>query len=249
MAHCAHVLIPSAAWAESTEPKKRNRGITTRLGNAIRALKPGTKKVKEELITEDQVYSLNTDAVMEMENCCLSKQPVSDDAVSTLSTQSGGSRCSSACLSKASSAFLSRSASLTDSVEEIVLPGSVEETSMPSNLCKQTELHDRIHELATILADHAQSKFSGRVYQDVRNAFLALDANGDGKLTPSEALAFCQHFDLPPRTTSSFFALLDIHKTGLADWSSFLARYAPVFKKKTEHLLNGKGRICRPAIQ
>lgn len=246
MAHCAHVFIPSAAWAGSTEPKKRNRGITTRLGNAIRALKPGTKKFKEEQVSGDLVYFLNTDAAMEMDNCCLSRQP-SEDAASTLSTQSGSSRCSSVCLSNASSP--SSLASLSESVEELVLPGSVEEMSLPSNICKQTELHDRLHELANLLAAHAKSKFSGRVYQDVRNAFVAVDANGDGKLTPSEALAFCQHFDLPPKTTSGFFALLDHHETGLADWSSFLARYAPVFMKKSVHLLNGEGRICRPAIQ
>lgn len=238
MVHCAHVLAPSTAWAESTEPKKRNRGITTRLGNAIRALKPGTKKAKEEQITEDQVFALDADMAMEMKKYCMVS---SDDDISMLSTRSGSSRCSS--VGKASSS------SFSESAEEMVLPWCIEDTSTPSNVSKQDELNERLHELATLIADRAQSMFSGRVYQDVRNAFLAVDANGEGKLTPSEALAFCQHFDLPPTTTSSFFALVDHCDTGLADWSSFLARYAPVFMKKTDHRLNGEGRFCRPAIR
>merc|ERR1711869_96706 len=109
-----------------------------------------------------------------------------------------------------------------------------------------------VHELATLLADQAQSKFSGRVYQDVRNTFLAVDADGDGKLTPTEALAFCQHFDLSPKTASRFFTLLeqlDHSETGLADWSAFLAAYAPVFMKKTDLKRNASVGRKWPAIQ
>merc|ERR1719498_1091733 len=114
-----------------------------------------------------------------------------------------------------------------------MLPGTPEEISPASSQPCNSEISE-LQALASVIADHAQSKFSGRVYQDVRNAFLAVDANGDGKLTPTEALAFCQHFDLSPATTSRFFTLLDPSETGLADWSSFLARYAPVFMKKTD---------------
>merc|ERR1719321_2293923 len=85
---------------------------------------------------------------------------------------------------------------------------------------QSTELHD----LADEIAKRAKTKFSGRVYQDVRNAFLAVDTNGDGKLTQSEALAFCQHFDLSSEIASRLFTLLDHNETGLADWSSFLAK-------------------------
>jgi hypothetical protein len=56
--------------------------------------------------------------------------------------------------------------------------------------------------------------------------------DGDGKLTQAETVAFCQSFDLTsPEMTSRFFTLLDIHKTGLASWSSFLAKHSPVFMK------------------
>lgn len=200
---------------------------------------------------------LNADVVLD-----LSKQALSDDEIST---QSGGSRRSSiTSLSTTSSPdSLSRrtSVSLTDSVissdsvpesfKEVMLPGSPEEISPASSRHNSKDVcnvNSELHDLATLLADRAQSKFSGRVYQDVRNTFLAVDANGDGKLTPTEALAFCQHFDLSPTITSRFFTLLDHREAGLADWSTFLSHYASVFIKKSDHRLNA-GQLRRPAIQ
>jgi len=227
MAHCAHVLAPSCAWAASTEPKKRSRSVVSQLGNALRAMKPGSRRS-----TQEKVCVLNADALTEVENLqdfSMSKMSLNDDEIST---QSGGSR--------------SRASSFAESMEELAsLPGSLEEIAMPSTSLRNSELD----ELAHVIADRAQSKFSGRVYQDVRNAFLSVDANGDGKLTAKEALAFCQHFDLSPKVTSRFFSLLDHHETGLANWSSFLATCAPVFNKKTDFKLNaGAGRKW-PAIQ
>jgi hypothetical protein len=244
MAHCARILAPSCAWSESTEPKKRSRSIASRLGNAIRAMKPLAKRFEEEPVTE--VFVLNAAAVKDHEDCSLEKETMSYDEIST---QSGGSRRSSFSLASQSS-----SACLTESVEEMMLPGTPEEISPSSSQSCKSENSGSIQgselqALARIIADHAQSKFSGRVYQDVRNAFLAVDTNGDGKLTPTEALAFCQHFNLSPATTSRFFALLDHSETGLADWSSFLAQTASVFMKKTDLKLNpGMGRKW-PAIQ
>jgi len=116
--------------------------------------------------------------------------------------------------------------------------------SVLSNLPRRSELDD----LALVIADRAQSKFSGRVYQDVRNAFLAADVDADGKLNEMEAIAFCQHFDLSSEVASRFFTLLDRCETGSIDWSFFLAIYAPVFNKKTDFQLNaGAGRKW-PAI-
>jgi hypothetical protein len=186
---------------------------------------------------EEQVCVLNA-AALGTVDCSLVKQTLSDDEIST---QSGGSRRSSLSLQSESS-----SPSNTDSVEELMLPGIPEEI-----LSASSNSNSDLKALASTIAFHARFKFSGRVYQDVRNAFLAVDANGDGKLTPTEALAFCHHFDLSPATTSRFFKLLDHKETGLADWSSFLALYAPVFKKKTDSDFrrnSGKGRKW-PAIQ
>lgn len=244
MAHCARILAPSCAWSESTEPKKRSRSIASRLGNAIRAMKPNAKRSEEEQVTE--VCVLNAAAMKDYEDCSFGKETLSCDEIST---QSGGSRRSSFSLTSQSS-----SSCLAESIEEMMLPGTIEEVSPSSSQsCKSensgSELQTELQALACVVADHAQSKFSGRVYQDVRNAFLAVDTNGDGKLTPTEALAFCQHFDLPPATTSRFFKLLDRSETGLADWSLFLAQYAPVFTKKTDLQRNpGMGRKW-PAIQ
>jgi len=235
MAHCAHVLAPTCAWAESTEPKKRSRSIASRLGNAIRAMKPVARRSEEE-----KVYMLNA-AALSAVDCSLGKQTLSDDEIST---QSGGSRRSSV-----SSLQSERSSpSPTESVEEM-LPGIPAEDILPACSQPGKSRTSELQALASLIAFHAQFKFSGRVYQDVRNAFLAVDANGDGKLTPTEALAFCKHFDLSPKTTASFLGLLDSDDTGLADWSSFLAAYAPVFQKKTDFRLNaGMGRKW-PAIQ
>jgi len=133
-----------------------------------------------------------------------------------------------------------------ESVEEpSSLPGSIDEIPMPSKLPRRSELDD----LALVIADCAQARFSGRVYQDVRNAFLAADVDADGKLNEMEAIAFCQHFDLSSEVASRFFTLLDRGETGSANWSSFMAKYAPVFNKKTDFQLNaGAGRKW-PAIQ
>jgi hypothetical protein len=233
MAHCAHA--PSCAWAASTEPKKRSHSIASRLGDAIRAMKPRARRTEEE------------PACAKLEDFKLMKQTFADDDVST---QSGGSRRSST-TSLQSFESVERqcsSAPLTEPVEEMVLPGTPEEIS-PTSSRSCTSPSSDLQALANVIADHAQSKFSGRVYQDVRNAFLAVDANGDGKLTPTEALAFCQHFDLSAAVTSRFFTLLDDSETGLADWSSFLARYAPVFTKKSDLRLNAGVGKKWPAIQ
>lgn len=151
--------------------------------------------------------------------------------VSAVSTQSGGSTCSS------------RSSS-PNSVSS--LPGAVdEEISLPPIQTKMSELQD----LANHIASRAKSKFSGRVFEDVRNAFLAVDENGDGKLTASEAQAFCEHFSLSAEKTERFFKLLDRHDTGLADWKSFLSVHAPVFKRKTDCKRNASLGRKWPALQ
>jgi len=244
MATGARILAPSCAWTDSTEPKKRSRSIASRLGNAIRAMKPPSKRSEEEQVTE--VCILNAAALKRHEDCGVVKKTLSYDDIDEISTQSGGSRSGS----KSSVGSLSSSVCLSETSEEMMLPGTPEEMSPSSSpSCKSENSGSELEALAGIIADQAQSKFSGRVYQDVRNAFLAVDANGDGKLTPTEALAFCQHFDLSPATTSRFFTSLDHGETGLADWSSFLARYAPVFMKKTDLKRNpGEGRKW-PAIQ
>jgi len=254
MAHCARILAPSCAWSESTEPKKRSRSIASRLGNAIRAMKPLAKRSDEEQVTEVCVLNAAAMSLKDHEDCSFMKG-ARKESYDEISTQSGGSRPGSR-RSSFSLASQSSSSCLTESVEEMTLPGTLEEISSQRSIsasscqsCKSESSGSELQALACVIADHAQAKFSGRVYQDVRNAFLAVDTNGDGKLTPTEALAFCQHFDLSPATTSRFFTLLDRSETGLADWSSFLAAYAPVFTKKTDLQRNPDMGRKWPAIQ
>jgi len=257
MVHCAHILAPSSAWAASTHSKHCNQSVASRFGDAIRALKPGVKKTLEE-----RVFVLNADLLTEMQEWSVSKQPLTDEDISTeAGTSRRTSRVSEAesrtssvrelpllpgCIDEISTEFISHRTTSTKSVEEIpLLPGLIDEMPVSSHPPRKSELDN----LAAIVADHAQSKFSGRVYQDVRNAFLAVDANGDGKVTHAEMLAFCQHFNLSSEIASQLFSLLDQHDTGLVHWSSFLTQCAPIFNKKSDHKLNaGVGRKW-PAIQ
>jgi hypothetical protein len=232
MTRSAHVLAPACAWAESTQPKQRSKSIASRLGNAIRALKPPARRS-----TEEKVCVINADALTEIQECNISKLAFESFDEDDISTQSGCSSRRGSFCSKASDAMSDEDLSS--------LPGSIDEISMPSTSPRKSE----IDELALMIADRAQCKFSGRVYQDVRNAFLLCDVNGDGKLTQAETMAFFQHFDLSPEIALRFFTWLDPHETGLANWSSFMAKSASVFNKKTDFQLNaGVGRKM-PAIR
>jgi Ca2+-binding EF-hand superfamily protein len=164
--------------------------------------------------------------------------------------------------------------SSTASIEEVTsLPGSVEEVPMPSstsslsggsafsdeegdqieakpNETRKMSITRQLHQMALLISRKAgtSSKYSGRVSTDVRHAFLAVDTNSDGKLTPTEMAAFCRHFDLTSETATRLFSLLDPDETGRADWSSFLARYAPVFRQGETFRLNPVDPF-QPALQ
>jgi hypothetical protein len=225
MAHRADILAPACAWAESTQPKPRSRSIASRLGNAVRALKPGVRK---ERCTKEKLCAIDADAMTEVEECLISKPEAFRDDISTQSGGSRGSSRGSICLS------------LAESFEEVPsLPGSIDEVSVPSKSLSKSELDD----LAAVIADRARSKFSGRAYHDVRSAFLAVDIDGDGKLNQMELIAFCRHFDLSSQVAVRFFNLLDRHDTGVVNWASFMAKYAPVFNKKTDFQLNSGASI------
>jgi hypothetical protein len=72
---------------------------------------------------------------------------------------------------------------------------------------------------------------AGFDYQTVRNAFLAVDTDGDGKLSLREVTAFAQYFGLPACTASQFFDLLD-RGDGAADWRQFMAMYGTVLSER-----------------
>lgn len=71
------------------------------------------------------------------------------------------------------------------------------------------------------------------VQEYLRNVFLDLDFDRDGKLTRSESYAFCQHLNLPPEKGARFFNLMDGYKTGFVNWEAFLLKYAPLFNIKS----------------
>lgn len=270
MEHCAHIVAPSSAW--STEPKLDHslstRGIS-RLGDAIRALKPRTKKAT----TEEDSHLVN-----ELGEHGRQKRPLSDETLSTAASD----ECSVASdESFSASDEYERPQNTEEQIVNFSLPGSVETIPVPSSTCsasadsddedkcdlevasiacnhdlnQPTSLdHDcrnhralyrqtELRQMALLISRRAASKYSGRVYQDVRNAFLAVDADADGKISPTEADAFGKHFNLSPEITKHFFSLLDPHQTGTANWSSFLAKFAPVFLEKTDWRHNPKSNL------
>eukprot|EP00746_Dinoflagellata_sp_MGD_P166929 gnl/MRDRNA2_/MRDRNA2_97166_c0_seq1.p1 gnl/MRDRNA2_/MRDRNA2_97166_c0~~gnl/MRDRNA2_/MRDRNA2_97166_c0_seq1.p1 ORF type:complete len:297 (-),score=32.83 gnl/MRDRNA2_/MRDRNA2_97166_c0_seq1:163-1005(-) len=248
----ANVLTSACAWAKSAQPKKRSRSLVSRLSDAIRAMKPAARTS-----TEEKVCVIDGDSLTEIQECHISfsKMPVDSDDIST---QSGSSRRQEKVkeeeqlnsespdrCSRKSSKYLMSELLNNDTIGHLQelspLPGSTDEISMPFTLPEKSELD----ELAIVIADRARSKFSGRVYQDVHNVFLAVDDDGDGQITQAEAVAFCQHFDLSSEIALRFFTLLDRHGTGLTSWTSFMAKYAAVFNNKTDFQRNSGIRCER----
>jgi len=240
-------IAPSAAWGSSAP--KLNRSVKSRVGDAIRALTPRTRRTGSNNATEDdtKVHILNVDLLAELGEHDKMKRRWSDGGTST------------------------RSGTSSSSAEVTSLPGSVEEVSLPScassdsspglpstdlyddeedpkcrqevapTACSHRSRKNALHQMALLISHRAADKYlhhSGRVYQDVRNAFLAADSDSDGKLSPAEATAFCNYFDLSPEIATRLFSLLDPHESGAADWSTFLAKFAPVFREETNWRLN-----------
>jgi len=68
-------------------------------------------------------------------------------------------------------------------------------------------------------------------YRVIRNAFLAVDADGDGRLSAAEVASFCSHFGFSGSFASRFYTLMDKDEHGNANWQRFMALFAPVFKE------------------
>lgn len=79
--------------------------------------------------------------------------------------------------------------------------------------------------MARMIGEKAEFK-----YRTVRDAFVAVDANGDGKLDVHEITAFFKHFGLAEDVALHFFKLMDRDGSGDIDWKEFMAVFAPVFR-------------------
>lgn len=62
-------------------------------------------------------------------------------------------------------------------------------------------------------------------YRVIRDAFLAADADGDGRLTEEELATFSNNFDVSMSVASKFYAALEKDEHGTVDWKRFLATY------------------------
>lgn len=259
MVHCAHIFTPPGACAAHPTTQLKRRA--SRLGDAIRALTPRrSRRTKKE--SDSHCPSLNVDVLIQLNEhqspADKMKRRWSEDEIST---NLGTLSCTGS-MEEPDSPLPEEVTSLPGSVEEIPLPSCTSSATSSAScssafsddedfqvevkrgidgkpqLSGKLRISTELHQMALLISRRANSKFSGRVSTDVRNAFLAVDTNGDGKLTPAELAAFCGHFDLTTEVATRFFTLLDPDGVGVADWSSFLARYAPVFRENTKFRLN-----------
>jgi hypothetical protein len=103
-------------------------------------------------------------------------------------------------------------------------------------------------ELKRIAKQVAQkTNFSYRV---IRNSFVAVDSDGDGRLSSSEVESFCNHIGISSSVASRFYALMDKDENGNANWQKFMAVFAPVFKEvSAEPPCYATSRLCLPRGQ
>eukprot|EP00746_Dinoflagellata_sp_MGD_P095527 gnl/MRDRNA2_/MRDRNA2_38279_c0_seq1.p1 gnl/MRDRNA2_/MRDRNA2_38279_c0~~gnl/MRDRNA2_/MRDRNA2_38279_c0_seq1.p1 ORF type:complete len:250 (-),score=46.80 gnl/MRDRNA2_/MRDRNA2_38279_c0_seq1:344-1093(-) len=87
-------------------------------------------------------------------------------------------------------------------------------------------------------------------YRIIRNSFVAVDADGDGRLTSSEVESFCTHIGISASVAARFYALMDKDEFGNANWQKFMAVFAPVFKEvSAEPPCYATSRLCLPRGQ
>lgn len=110
---------------------------------------------------------------------------------------------------------------------EASLPGSVE--SDEENESSRNNSCDQQAELKRIAKQIGHKTNSN--YRVIRNAFLAVDADRDGRLSSSEVASLCDHFGMSASAAFRFYASMEKDEHGNANWQKFMAVFAPVFKE------------------
>lgn len=134
----------------------------------------------------------------------------SKGTVSTSRRPSKESLSSGDCLIDMVSGYQNAQAGVGYASEE----GSV---SVPSCYARQVELR----KIAKQIGDKTD-----HTYRIIRNAFMAADADGDGKVTADEVKAFCEHIQLPTSVAPRLHELMDQDANGYAFWQKFMGTYA-----------------------
>jgi len=128
-------------------------------------------------------------------------------------------------------------------------------SSLPGSVVSDDELDDSLlndptyqqAELKRIAKQVGQkTNFSYRV---IRNSFVAVDSDGDGRLSYPEVESFCSHIGIRTSVASRFYALMDKDELGNANWQKFMAVFAPVFKEAAEPPCYATSRLCLPRGQ
>lgn len=133
----------------------------------------------------------------------------------------------------------------------ISVPGSVESDDEDDSQCVDTCYQQA--ELKRIAKQIGQK--ADFTYRVIRNAFVAVDSDGDGRLSASEVASFCTHFGISDSVASRFYKFMDKDERGNANWQKFMAVYAPVFKESQHsaepscYATSAKPRLALPRGQ
>lgn len=89
-----------------------------------------------------------------------------------------------------------------------------------------------VQRIARMINEAARSRCAVDRYRPVRDAFLAVDGDGDGQISAVECVALFRHFGLCDELALRFHALMDRNGTGSMNWREFMAMFSTVFQKK-----------------
>lgn len=82
-------------------------------------------------------------------------------------------------------------------------------------------------------------------YQSVRNMFIAVDRDGDGKLSVKEVVHLFANFGLEAELAERFFGFMDKDGSGEVSLHEFMATFGPVMSEKRDHTFRDRRSVTQ----